>query len=188
MASDQVAGTTDLVSVERTLDARSDGVVSTLTFRAREAPLVVRFADAVGDWSGADSVRMRDEPARWTVEGATLLAELLVSPDGPATVTYELRGVDPDADPDSVVVEQAQPIDEAALSAGEVPQFRDTQTFDSQDANVRLPTDGEATDADVRAAVEAVAAPRKDPTADLETATETFDLADPPGDDADDDR
>lgn len=179
------AGATDLVAIERTLETREDVLVATVSVRSlADAPLVVRFSDAVGSWSGADSVRVHPEtePERWTVDDAALVAELLVDPDEPATVTYDLQGSDAGVDPDPVVVERTQPIDPESLDAGRIPRFRDTHAFEGQGADAQLPTaGGEATDADVRQAVEAIAELRSKSAQDEypDKQLDPLDLADP---------
>lgn len=181
------ASAIDLVAIERTLEAEADILVATVTVRSlADTPLVVRFSDAVGNWSGADSVQMHaeTEPERWTVDDSALVAELLVVPDEPTTVTYDLQGVDEGVDPDQVVVEQAQPVDPEALDAGQVPRFRDTQAFEGQGTDAQLPTaGGEATDADVRQAVEAISEERSESPQNehLDEQLDTLDLAEPEG-------
>lgn len=178
------ASATDLVAVERTLEARADALVATISVRSlADAPLVVRFSDPIGSWSGAGSVRVHPEtePERWTVDDSALVAELLVVPDEPATVTYDLQGADEEADPDPVVVEQAQPVDPGSLDSDQVPRFRDTQAFE-EETDARLPTaGGEATDADVRQAVEAISESRARPPRSeyLDEQLDPLDLADP---------
>lgn len=187
MASTLDTSATDLVTVERTLDRDGDTLVATVTARSvTDVPVVVRVADPVGEWSGADSVRVHPEvePERWTVDDATLVVELLVRPDTPATVTYDLQHADERADPAPVVVEQAQPTDPETVEAGRVPRFRDTQTFDGPDGDTQLPTgQGEATDADVRQAVDSVLESRSEPAENglLDQQPDPLDLADPDG-------
>lgn len=185
MASTLDTSATDLVTVERTLDRDGDDLVARVTARTvADTPVVVRVSDPVGEWSGADSVRIHPEvePERWTVDDATLVAELLVRPDAPATVTYDLQHADEHADPAPMSIEQAQPTDPETVEAGRVPRFRDTQTFDGRDGDTQLPTgEGEATDADVREAVDSVLDPQSGPPENelLDQRLDPLDLADP---------
>lgn len=161
------AAETDLAVIERTFEPLEDGLVATVSVRSpSRVPLVVRFSDPIGEWSGAESIRVHPEtePERWTIDSSSFVAELLVAPDEPSTVAYDLQGADGNADPGPVTVDQAKPIDLETLERGQVPRFRDTQTFEGQDIDTQhSATDSEATDADVRRAVEAVSTSRSTP-------------------------
>lgn len=176
---------TDLVAIERTLEPSEGGLVATVTVRSPSgAPLVVRFSDPIGQWSGAESIRVHPEtePERWTIDGSSLVAELLVAPDEPSTVTYDLRGADGNSDPDPVTVDQAQPTDHETLTTGQVPRFRDTQVFEGQGMDTQPSVmESEATDADVRRAVEAISTSRSTPSEQAlpDNRPDPLDLAEP---------
>lgn len=167
----------DRLAVERSLEKRDGYQLATVELDAlSDVPLVVRLADEFED--GVDGVRVRPdaEPERWTVEPDRFVAETLASPDSTTTLAYEFHG--PEPTPDSIVIEQAQPIDPAD-AAGALPQFRDALTFDGRAEDGIVPAAAEATDAQVRRAVEDITASRSRSPQSIEQSIESIDLADP---------
>lgn len=158
MAPSTDAQQSDMVAVDRDLEAHDDRLVSTVTVRSLvDVPVVVRVSDDVGGWSDATSIRIHPEtePERWTVEDAQLVLELLVTPDSPASVAYDLRGASDATAADPPIVERAQPIERSA-DEEKVPRFRDIQTFESDTVSDDVTATAEATDADVRRALEGI--------------------------------
>jgi hypothetical protein len=156
MAPPTDARQSDLVTIERDFDADADTLVSTVTIWSQtDVPVVVRLTDDVGGWNDATSIRIHPEtePERWTVDDGLLVLEVLVTPAGPTTVAYDLRGVTDASAADPVTVERTQPVD-SEVDEAKIPRFRDTRTFDGDAAGGELPsTTEEATDADVREAL-----------------------------------
>lgn len=191
MAPSTDARNSDVVAVDRDLEAHEDRLVSTVTVRSLvDVPVVVRVTDDVGGWSDATSIRIHPEtePERWTVEDATLVLELQTTPDAPATVVYDLLEATDAAAADPPVVERAQPVEHSA-DEGAVPRFRDIQTFESESdaAGHDVPTQAtgeditataEATDADVREALEGIDDTGTD-RLEVPDATDPLDLSDP---------
>lgn len=167
----------DRLAVERSLEERDGYQLATVDLDAlSDVPLVVRLVDEFEE--GVDGVRVRPdaEPERWTVEPDRFVAETLASPDSSTTLAYELHG--PEPTPDRIVVEQAQPVDPADAT-GALPQFRDALTFDGRAEDGVVPAVAEATDAQVRRAVEDITASPSRPSYSIEQSTESLDLAEP---------
>lgn len=181
MASAQESEPHRLVTVERDVEPRDDHVVSTVTVRSQaDVPVVVRVADDVGAWSDATSLRIHPEtePERWAVEDGRLVAELLVTPRDPVTITYDLQGTTEAATVAPPTVEQAQLVDPDHVGEG-VPRFRGGSGIAAQSTQDEAPTpSAEATDADVREAVERVATGTTGGV-EIPDTTERLDLTDP---------
>jgi hypothetical protein len=182
MAPPTDARNSELVTVERDLEAHADHLVSTVTIRSQtDVPAVVRVTDDVGGWSDATSVRIHPEtePERWTVDDGQLVLEALVTPATPTTVAYDLQDVTDASAATPITVEQTQPVD-SEVDEAEVPRFRDTRTFDGDAAPCAPPSaTEEATDADVREALAEIDEAMDTDALEQPDSVDRLDLSDP---------
>lgn len=197
MSTTQSGQTGESAVAERRLEATEDGYSATIAVRGVvDSPLVVRVVDDLPGRPGVDGIRLSPdaEPARWTVADGQLVFETLVPPEADARVVYDVRGEGLEAGSTRLTVELAQPVDAEALEAADaVPAFRDARSFDAGAAGEFVSTDRapddeeaasptgdahvEATDDDVRRAVESVTVPESDRTVDEDVPT--IDLDEP---------
>lgn len=148
MSTTQSGRSGESAVAERRIAETEDGYKAAVRVEGRvDAPLVVRVVDGLPAQPGVEGIRISPdaEPERWTVEGGRLVFEALVPRDEEALIVYDLRADDLEESPPAPTVELAQPV-EADGRAGEVPSFRDAQSFDAGAAGEFVSTDAPAGD------------------------------------------
>lgn len=178
----------ELATVERTIEDTTDGFVATLLVaNSLDNPLVVRVVDELPAHAAVDGITLHTEtaPARWGIADGDLVMEFAVEPGDPTAISYDVSTTALPDTPQPVRVELAQPVAPDDIGDdGAVPAFRDTLSISSGPVGMFVSTsetdaDGtEASDDEVRQAIQAVSDPG--PSVDMPSSGPTIDLADPP--------
>lgn len=194
MATTESDGSAEVAEATRRIEDAEDGYVVVVHVDAHvEVPLVVRVVDAFPVHPSVTEFRIdaADEPARWTLDDGRLVFEDVVPAGSRYTLRYRVRASSLEQEEGNPEVRVAQPMESGSpREPGTVPQFRDSLTMErgpvGQFVQPTAPgagdgagqsVDREASDDEVRQAIEAISLPV---SCDEPAATHPrIDLADP---------